>query len=65
MNFTVHHPLKYFAKSFGSKVYDLKGRFDYEAIDLYNYSFVLVEKIPFPKDDFKSYLNNSELSDKE
>jgi hypothetical protein len=64
MNFTVHQPLKDFVKSFGSKGCDLKGMFAYEAIDKNNYSFVFAEKSPFVKDDFKSYLKNSELNNK-
>jgi hypothetical protein len=65
MNFTIHQPLKDFVKSFGSKGCDLKGMFAYEAINADNYAFVLAEKRPFAKDDFKSYLKNSVLSDKE
>jgi hypothetical protein len=65
MNFTVHQPLKDFVKSFGSKGCDLKCMFAYEAINADNYAFVLTEKRPFTKDDFKSYLKNSVLNDKE
>jgi hypothetical protein len=61
MNFTVHQPLKDFVKSFGSKGCDLKSMFAYEAINADNYTFVLVEKRPFAKDDFKSYLKNSSV----
>jgi hypothetical protein len=39
--------------------------FAYKAINADNYDFVLVEKRPFAKDDFKSYLKNSVLSVKE
>jgi hypothetical protein len=65
MNFTVHQPFKDFVKSFGSKGCDLKGMFTYEAINADNYPFVSAEKRPFAKDDFKSYLKNSELINKE
>jgi hypothetical protein len=65
MNFTIHQPLKDFVKSFGSKGCDLKIMFPYEAINADYYAFVLPEKRPFAKDDFKSYLKNSVLSDKE
>jgi hypothetical protein len=65
MNFTLHQPLKDFVESFGSKGCDLKGVFAYEAINADNYAFVLAEKRPFAKDDFKSYLKNRVLSDKE
>jgi hypothetical protein len=65
MNFTVHQPLKDFVKSCGSKGCDLKSMFAYEVINADNYVFVLAEKRPFAKDDFKSYLKNSVLSDKE
>jgi hypothetical protein len=60
-----YKPLKDFVKSLGSKLCDLKGMFAYETIDTNNYSFVLVEKRTFVKYDFKSYLKNGELSDKE
>jgi hypothetical protein len=63
LNFTVHQPLKDFVKSFGSKGCDLKGMFAY-AINADNYAFVLAERKPFAKDDFKSYLKNSVLGDK-
>jgi hypothetical protein len=65
MNFTVHQPLKDFVKSFGNKGCDLKGMFAYEAINTDNYAFILGEKRVFAKDDLKSYLKNSGLSDKE
>jgi hypothetical protein len=39
--------------------------FTYEAINTDNYALVLAEKRLFAKDDFKSYLKNSALSDKE
>jgi hypothetical protein len=61
----VYQPLKDFVKSFGSKCCDLKGMFAYEAINADNYAFVLAERKPFAKDDFKSYLKNSMLSEKE
>jgi hypothetical protein len=65
VNFIVDQPLKDFVISFGSKECDLKGMFAYEAINADNYAFVLAEKRLFVKDDFKSYLKNSVLSDKE
>jgi hypothetical protein len=65
MNFTAHQHLKDFVKSFGTKGCELKCMFAYEAINADNYTFVLVEKRSFAKADFKSYLKNSELSDKE
>jgi hypothetical protein len=39
--------------------------FTCESTDADNYAFVLAEKKPFAKDDFRSYLKNSVLSDKE
>jgi hypothetical protein len=39
--------------------------FAYEAINADNYAFVLAEKSSFAKNDFRSYLKNSVLSDKE
>lgn len=57
--------LRDFVKSFGSEGCDEKGVFPYEAFDETNYNEVLSKTEPFEQKDFYSYLNQSEMSDKE
>ena len=55
--------LRDFIKSFGSEGCTDKGVFPYEAFDDTNYNEVLSKSEPFTQSDFRSYLNQSTISD--
>jgi hypothetical protein len=64
MNYTTPQPLKDFVRSFGTLKDEMKGLFAYAAINTDNYEEVWSEPAPFRIEDFKSYLKNTECSEK-